>query len=66
MCKPETIDALDALRHLTIAEVETRIAEIDGERASLSLLRRSLVARKRAQNRAMTRSVSNTEGRRDA
>jgi len=51
-------DALTALRHLTLEQVEERLAEIDGERASLSLLRRSLLARRRAQRRAQDRSVT--------
>ena len=59
--KPETNDALAALRHLKLEEVEHRLAEIDGERASLSLLRRSLIARERAQRRPLVQ----TEGRRD-
>ena len=60
--KPETNDALAVLRYLTIEEVEKRLAEIDGERASLSLLRRSLLARRRAQKRVQQRSLSYTEG----
>ena len=66
MATPEpTSDALAALRELTLEQLEQRLAELDGERASLSLLRRSLVARQRAQKRAQGRSVTNTEGRRD-
>ena len=61
--KNDAFDALDALRHLTLAEVETRLAEIDGERASLSLLRRSLAARDRAQRQTQRRAVSNAGGR---
>lgn len=60
--KPETKDALNALRYLTLEEVEQRITEINGERASLSLLRRSLLARKRAERKSQQRSVTQTGG----
>ena len=59
--KPETTDALNALRRLTLEEVEARITDINGERASLSLLRRSLAARDRAKRRFFNK----TEGRCD-
>jgi hypothetical protein len=49
--RPAT-DPLDALRHLTIDEVEQRLADLDAERAALSLIRRSLAARDRAHRRA--------------
>lgn len=58
---PDT-DALAALRQLSIAEVEGRLADLDAERAALSLLRRSLIARDRARRRAERRPVA-TEGR---
>jgi hypothetical protein len=61
-----TSDAISVLKHLTLAEIETRLAEIDGERASLSLLRRSLLARRRAANRARRHSVSNAGEGHDA
>lgn len=60
-----TSDALNALRNLTLEEVEKRLADIDGERASLSLLRRSLVARRLAKNRTRQRSLTQKEGHRD-
>ncbi|MFH1922220.1 MAG: hypothetical protein ABIP48_20340 [Planctomycetota bacterium] len=63
MSEPEQSNALDALRRLTLDQVENRLAEIDGERASLSLLRRSIVARERAQRRTQERSVSRMGGR---
>jgi len=63
--KPESPDALAALRELTLEEVEQRLAEIDGERASLALLRRSLLARQRAEQRTRQRSRSATEDRAD-
>ncbi len=47
----ESSDLVAALRHLTLAEVEQRLAEIEGERASLTMLRRSLIARRRAEER---------------
>jgi hypothetical protein len=46
--KPDTTDALTALRHLTLNDVEQRLADLDAERAALSFLRRSLAARDRA------------------
>jgi hypothetical protein len=46
-------DALAALRQLTLAEVEQRLADLAAERAALSLLRRSLAARDRARRRAV-------------
>ncbi len=62
---PNANDALDALRHLTVEQVEKRLAEIDGERAALSTLRRSLVARERAQRRTHRVTETYTEGQRD-
>jgi len=60
--KTDTPDALTALQHLTLEDVEQRLAEIEGERASLSLLRRSLIARRRAQKQAEQRSMTQAEG----
>ena len=54
-------DFLTALQHLSLEDVERRLAQIDGERATLSLLRRSLVARQRAVVKTQRRSV--TSGR---
>jgi hypothetical protein len=54
---PPNADPVAALRHLTIEQIEQRLAELDGERASLSLLRRSLVARRRAEQRQSRRTV---------
>jgi hypothetical protein len=48
----ETTDPLAALRQLSLAEVEQRLADLDAERAALSLLRRSLAAPDRARRRA--------------
>jgi hypothetical protein len=62
---PDTSNALAALRHLTIEEVEHRLAELDGERAALSLLRRSMIARRRVQNRAKQRFPCQSEDRHD-
>ncbi len=44
-------DVLASLKRLTLAEVEQRLADLDAERAALSLLRRSLAARDRAKRR---------------
>lgn len=57
----EPADALAALRHLSLAEVERRLADLDAERAGLSLLRRSLVARDRAKRRSARQIVRETE-----
>jgi hypothetical protein len=61
---PNKNDALAALRTLTLDQVDERIAELDGERASLALIRRSLVAKRRAQDRAIRSRVSKPEARR--
>lgn len=53
-------DALTVLRRLTLPEVEQRIADLDAERAALSLIRRSLAARERAKRRA-SRPVGKTK-----
>lgn len=58
---PETTEALSALRYLTLAEVEQRIADLDSERAALSLLRRSLAARDRAKRRAKDKRANAKE-----
>jgi hypothetical protein len=50
---PSKADALAALQQLTLAEVEERLADLDAERAALSLLARSLAARDRAKRRAV-------------
>jgi len=47
-----TATILAALLDLTLADVDQRLRDIDAERAALSLLRRSLAARDRAQRRA--------------
>lgn len=52
-------DLLTALRCLRLAEVEQRIADLDAERAALSLLRRSLVARDKCKRRAQPRDTQN-------
>lgn len=43
---------LQSLGKIRLQEVETRLAELDAERAALSLLRRSLAARDRVKRRA--------------
>jgi hypothetical protein len=44
-------DPICVIRGLTLTRVEQRLADLDGERAALSLLRRSLAARDRALRR---------------
>ena len=56
-------DTLAAIRQLSLIEVEQRLADLDAERAALSMLRRSLAARDRARRRAERRFVA-PEGRR--
>lgn len=60
---PNKNATLVALRDLTLEEVETRLAEIDGERASLSLLRRSIAAKLRAKKRTQQRAMTQPEER---
>ena len=45
-------DILTSIRQLTLSDLDQRLAEIGAERAALSSLRRSLVARDRAKRRA--------------
>jgi hypothetical protein len=45
-------DIWGALSALTLVDVEKRLADLESERAQLSLLRRSLAARDRAKRRA--------------
>jgi hypothetical protein len=54
-------DALGTVRNLTLADIERRQAELDAERAQLSSLRRSIVARERARRRANQRATQPTE-----
>lgn len=54
-----TPERFDALRHLSLAEVEQRIAEIDAERDALAVIRKAIAARERAKRRA----ARSTEGR---
>jgi hypothetical protein len=61
----EKPDAFATLRQLTLSEVEQRLADLDAERAALSLLRRSLSARDRAKRRSQQRSSVAAEGRND-
>lgn len=58
-------DPLATLRNLTIEQVESRLAEINGERASLSLIRRSLAARRKAELKSARRTAVSTEGNRN-
>lgn len=61
---PEQADPVAVVRNLSLEQIERRLVEIDGERASLSLLRRSIVARERAERRTRQRSITNAEGQR--
>lgn len=61
---PQQPDALAALRGLTLEQVERRIAELEGERATLATLRRSLKAKRRAEERSQRRSAPKAEGER--
>jgi len=58
---PETNDVLTALRQLSVAEIEERMVALDSERAALSLLRRSLIARERARTKAAARAYTHVE-----
>jgi hypothetical protein len=49
-------DALDAIRRLTPQEIESRLAELDAERTTLSRLLRSLRAGERARQRRKQRA----------
>lgn len=57
-------DALGAVRNLTLADIERRLTDLDAERAQLSSLRRSVVARERAKRRA-SRTAQTKEGAAD-
>jgi hypothetical protein len=48
----ENADVLAVLRSLSLSELDQRLADLAAERAALSSLRRSLVARDRAKRRA--------------
>lgn len=48
----------DVLSTVTLEDIESRLAEIEGERAGLSLLRRSLLAKRRAEKRERARSIT--------
>lgn len=47
----EKSDLLTSLSQLSLGEIERRLADLDAERAALSLLRRSLAARDRVRRR---------------
>jgi hypothetical protein len=47
-----TPERLDALRHLTLTEVEQRIADLDAERAALAVIRKAVAVRDRAKQRS--------------
>jgi hypothetical protein len=47
-----TPERLEALRHLTLAEVEQRIADIDAEREALAVIRKAIAVRERVKQRS--------------
>lgn len=47
-----TITRLDALRQLTLSEVNQRIAEIDIERDSLVVIQKAMIRRERTKQRS--------------
>ncbi len=51
MTRPITGGPFEALQTLTLEQVEQRLLELDAERASLSLIRRSLAAKERTRRR---------------
>jgi hypothetical protein len=57
----DNLDLLTSIQRLTLAEVDKRLADLDAERAALSFMRRSLVARDKAARRA-ARRLPPTEG----
>jgi hypothetical protein len=59
----EKSDLRTAIQQISLAEVEQKLAELDAERAALSTLRRSLVAREKVKRR---RQPAAKEGRADA
>jgi hypothetical protein len=59
---PDPTGALAALRQISLTEVEQRLADLDAERAALSLLRRSLAARERAKRHAHHTVIKAEEG----
>ena len=61
---PNSSDPVTALRSLSLEQIDQRIAELDGERASLALIRRSLLARRRAEQRTIRRPSEKPEARR--
>ena len=50
-------NAVETLQRLTLSEVDARLAELDAERAALSTLRRSLVARDKSRRRTCRSSA---------
>lgn len=53
---PPSPDPVAALRGLSLPDIDRRIADLEAERAALSTLRRSIIARERARKRAEDRS----------
>jgi hypothetical protein len=51
-------DPIAALRHLTLADIERRLADLNAERSALTTIRRALAARERARRRAAARPTT--------
>lgn len=51
--RPIRSPALDAFQHLTLAEVEQRLADVEAERESLMVLRKALTVRERSRKRTL-------------
>lgn len=47
-----TTDLLESLRHLTLEEVEQRLADVEAEREALTVIRRAIAVRERSKQRA--------------
>jgi hypothetical protein len=58
-----SIAALDAIRQLTPAQIESRIADLDAERTVLSRLLRSIRAGERARQRTTRRTSAKEAAR---
>jgi hypothetical protein len=58
---PTSPDILSGIQRLNLADLDRRLADLDAERAALSLLRRSLAARDRAKRRASGHSAAGAD-----
>jgi hypothetical protein len=63
----QTADVLTTtIRTLSLPDLDRRLADLDAERAALSTLRRSLVARDKVKRRATRQPANAGQGGRDA